>query len=788
MKNKLALSLLIVLSALIVSAQSTYTLSAKLENSSRIPLEYATVIVLKKETKEQNVTLSDSSGTFRLSGLTEGHYLLRIKHLGTEEYTDSIYLNADINLGLLTLKSNTSVDLKNVVVRSTQTPPIEQLADRFIVYLNKAILNKSKSVYQALNYAPGIIIDQNGISLNGKRGVSFMLNGKKVNLNERSISTFLRGLRSEDVKKIEIIANPGAQYDASSANGIIDIYLDKNAREGIQVNIKTSATFAYQPSYSIGPYLSWKKNNLTLYGSWYFDYTRDYYKNQENIISSTTQDRQEKAIVKKTETPSHSYRAGMNYHINKKHDLGLETYGVLDNPVTAAHSLVNVFSSALSNSSITMSSDFYDKTNNNTVSLNYDYSISDKQRLSVISDYTHVNMSSQADFAILSLNQNDKYNRSYRDDKYRLLTSQIDYSISFNEKYKISAGGKFYNLNALIDEQLLNLENQSWIPDSKFTYKYQYRENLLAVFSTLEYKNKSVELKGGLRSEWLDQSYDHNNSTKQLKLFPSLSLKRSFEKNTSIAFSYSKHVTRGPFRSLIPFYYFESPYTISMGNENLTSSYTDTYNATLGYKNYSLKFSYDAIDDMIYPVASYDTKTGITYLRNSNIRDGKIFHTTVDASFSPVSWWNSFNSIIFEYKNFNDPRYLLSSENSNIKLRSGNIFKLSQTLSIEANALAMTRSLAGPMISQRSGLLLDAGISKSFLDNKWIVNLNLSDVFGLLNNLRENATYNNFHTSGTTYMNSQKVSITLEYNFQKGKKYKQNNNRANNWTEKQRIK
>ncbi len=787
MKNKVIICLLFVFSSLCVIAQNACTLSGKVENNAHTPLGYATV-VLKSNAREQKITISDSAGVFRMVDLPEGHYSLQIKYIGYEEYRDSFYLDSDKHLRVLSLKNDTSYNLKDVVVNAASMPRIERLADRFIVHLDKSILNKGKSVYQALNYAPGIIIDHNGVLLNGKSNVMFMLNGKRMNMDERSVSTFLNGLRPEDVKKIEIISNPGAQYDASAANGIIDIYLNKNARNGVQANIKTSTTFAHKPSFSIGPYISWKKDDVTLYGSYYFDDTQDYYKNRERIISKITQDRQEKEIIKETETPASSYRAGVNYQINARNDLGLEFYGVHQTPRTVATSVVNVFSSGASDSSAMMSSNYNDKTDNKTISLNYNYALPDNQRLSVISDYTSINMNSQSDFLIYSPNQNDKNSRSYRDDGYKLFTGQIDYNISFKEKYKISAGSKFYHLHALIDEHLLNLENQSWTPDLKFTYNYKYDEKLLAAFATFAYKNKAIEILSGLRGEVLDQSYDNKKSEKQIKIFPSLSLKHYLEKSASVVLSYSKHVTRGPFRSLMPFYFFESPYTISMGNENLKASYTDTYNATFGYKNFNLIFSFDDIDNMIYQLASYDTQTGITYLRNSNIKHGNIFHTTFDASIKPTKWLSSFNSVVFEYKNFKDASYFLSSKNSNIKLRSGNVFDLSNTLSFEVDILAITKSLAGPVILQRGGVLIDAGISKNFLDNKWIVNLNVSDVFGLLNDLHENAAYNNFHTSGSTYMNSQKVSITLEYNLRKGKKFNQNNNRANNWTEKQRIK
>lgn len=786
MKNKILTFVLFVLSSLYGVGQNNYTLSGKIMNSSNDLLMYAT-ITLKKADGAQKVFLSDSSGNFTIKSLQEGSYWLGAKYLGYEEFKDSLYLKSNKNYGVIRLKVDTT-NLKDLVVTASSMTPIERLSDRFIVRLDKSILNKGKSVYQALNYAPGIIIDQNAIMLNGKKGVKFMLNGKRMNMDEKAVVTLLNGLRAEDVEKIEIIANPGAEYDASSASGIIDIHLNKNAREGLQFNLKSSATFAYQPSFSVGPSLSWKKDKLTLFGSYYFDFLQDYYKREETIISEITQDKQEKKVAKNTRSTAHSYRTGINYEINEKNDIGLEFYGTQEIPKTFTHSFTGIIPLNATDSTVTMQDTHHEKNNNNTLSLNYNYSFARNQTLSLISDFTNIQTDAQSDFLIQSSLAANKQMQSSRYNRYNLFTSQIDYGLHFSEKYKLSVGSRFYNLDALIDESLKYYEAANWMQDPQFTYDYAYAEQLIAAYSSFDYKNKNLMLKLGLRSEWLKQNYNKLKTKNGVDLFPSVSFKYDLTKNTNIALSYGKHINRAPFRSLMPFYYFESPYTISTGNQDIVSSYTNTYNATLGYKDYSLTFSYDDIDNMIYQLSSLDPAIGIIYLKNNNIKDGKRFYTTLDVPLKPTKWWRSFSSITFEYEHYHDTKFLLDNKNSSIQLRSGNIFEMSDDFSFEINVLAMTRALAGPMMYQKGGAMFDAALTKTFAHNKWIANISVNDIFGFLNHLRETANYNNLNTTGITYLNSRKITFTVEYNLNKGKKYNQRSNRSNNWIERERTK
>ncbi len=81
--------------------------------------------------------------------------------------------------------------------------------------------------------SPGIMVDNNdNISMRGKNGVKIYIDGKMTQLDSKSLADYLKSINSSDIEAIEMIANPGAKYDASGNAGIVNIRLKKNKKFG----------------------------------------------------------------------------------------------------------------------------------------------------------------------------------------------------------------------------------------------------------------------------------------------------------------------------------------------------------------------------------------------------------------------------------------------------------------------------------------------------------------------------------------------------------------------------
>ena len=78
-----------------------------------------------------------------------------------------------------------------------------------------------------LRYAPGVMIEDDHISLFGADGVIFHINGREQRLGSKEMLQVLRSYAASDVERIEIIQSPGASYSAEGNAGVINIVLKK---------------------------------------------------------------------------------------------------------------------------------------------------------------------------------------------------------------------------------------------------------------------------------------------------------------------------------------------------------------------------------------------------------------------------------------------------------------------------------------------------------------------------------------------------------------------------------
>lgn len=105
---------------------------------------------------------------------------------------------------------------------------IQHEHDKMILNVEGSPIASGGSVMDALEKAPGVIVNQDGkISLRGKQGVLVMIDDKPTYLSEEQLANQLKAMPAESVSKIEVITNPSARYDAEGNAGIINIITRK---------------------------------------------------------------------------------------------------------------------------------------------------------------------------------------------------------------------------------------------------------------------------------------------------------------------------------------------------------------------------------------------------------------------------------------------------------------------------------------------------------------------------------------------------------------------------------
>lgn len=123
-----------------------------------------------------------------------------------------------------------TMSLKGVTVKG-MTPVLRREAG-VIIFDTRHVVG-AVSATDLLRYAPGLMIEDDNISLFGTSGVIFQIDGREQRLGSKEMLQMLKSFPASDVERIEIIQSPGASYSAEGNAGIINIVLKKKASDFI---------------------------------------------------------------------------------------------------------------------------------------------------------------------------------------------------------------------------------------------------------------------------------------------------------------------------------------------------------------------------------------------------------------------------------------------------------------------------------------------------------------------------------------------------------------------------
>jgi hypothetical protein len=66
-----------------------------------------------------------------------------------------------------------------------------------------------------------------------------LIDDRPTYLSGEDLAEYLRTISADETGQIELITQPGARYDAADNNGVINIKLRKNKRQGWSGNLRS---------------------------------------------------------------------------------------------------------------------------------------------------------------------------------------------------------------------------------------------------------------------------------------------------------------------------------------------------------------------------------------------------------------------------------------------------------------------------------------------------------------------------------------------------------------------
>lgn len=193
------------------------------------PLEYANVVLLNAtDSSFVDGCITDADGAFLLPTKRGREYVLKVSSVG---YTTTYKTVRSGEEAIITLRDD-AVSLSEAVV-TAQRALIQTEVDRTSYDVSHDEQAKTSSISEMLRKVPFVSVDGEGnVTVKGSKNFLIYKNGRPNKAFTQSAKDVLSAIPASMVEKIEVITEPGAQYDAEGVDGILNIVMKKNVTMG----------------------------------------------------------------------------------------------------------------------------------------------------------------------------------------------------------------------------------------------------------------------------------------------------------------------------------------------------------------------------------------------------------------------------------------------------------------------------------------------------------------------------------------------------------------------------
>jgi hypothetical protein len=205
--------------------------SGRIIDDEQHPVEFANVVWLAlPDSSFVQGTVSDDTGVFTLD--TQGREgVLRITSVGYS----TIYNKGIGNVGNLMLRPDAQL-LGEVVVKST-LPKTRVKGEALVTNVEGTVLEKAGTLQGLLDKIPNVSAEEGTVSVFGRGEAEIYINGRKM----RDASE-LDQIAADNIKQVEVISHPGAQYDAS-VKAVVRITTKRTQGEGFGFSNRLASAF-----------------------------------------------------------------------------------------------------------------------------------------------------------------------------------------------------------------------------------------------------------------------------------------------------------------------------------------------------------------------------------------------------------------------------------------------------------------------------------------------------------------------------------------------------------------
>ena len=207
---KYLLSLILCNFCLLLMGQETNpSLQIKVLDSSNAPIEYANVaLYLSSDTSLVYGGITNAEGVFQLEEIKPQNYILKVSYIGYANYETTFVPQAGFNNLAPIILSDSNLSLSEITVVGHK-PLVSMEKGVLTTSVANSLLSSLGTAEDVLKHIPGLDAKDDKYTVLGKGDAVIYIDNRKVQDNSE-----LQNLASENILKVELITNPGAEYDA----------------------------------------------------------------------------------------------------------------------------------------------------------------------------------------------------------------------------------------------------------------------------------------------------------------------------------------------------------------------------------------------------------------------------------------------------------------------------------------------------------------------------------------------------------------------------------------------
>ena len=669
--------------------------------------------------------------------------------------SDTTFLNVSPNdtINWDNIFLSRSRQLNELVVTANKMQIEREGSNYTLRNLNGTIMGNAGNALDMLRWTPGVIVNANeDISLIGRDGkTEIYIDNRKVTNNSE-----LKAISSQNIKRVEIIREPDAQY-ASNVAAVVKVFTRKSVKNYMGASILNILDVKRRVSDIATLTIDGKQGKWSGNASLTYSHTDSH--SFGNTFTTVTNGSDLFQLKDSMDYwgggNTYSAFAGLNYAPTEKSLFGLQYNGNFSytklNTVTHQH--------IMQNEAERMMHDLTHMNNHryrNSVSASYSWQRTNNSQLLLIADYASSNNRDRQHIFEKDMGTGEEIiSKIDNVNDYRILTATAKYNFVSNQ-WKNNMGAECGHTdndgNVLMSEKSqLSHRNNVWLA-AYYTLSRSWGKWRAGAGVRYEYDYTSTTMDG----DNMKRTY-HN-------VLPNAHIGVKPKAGLDFVFYYRRTLRRPSYYELRPTIYYSNSYMISTGNPELRPSVTDRIALTSNLKGFSWTVAYSHTSNTIQNILER-LETGVMCDYPINIKHSHAWSLDLSYNYSN-SWLNLSAQSSATLPHTNYP-YFAQEKTENTPFASVHLnaqFTLAQKYMLGCNVLYSSPWTTG---LARNGSILGVNISAMTIlcRGRLLLGLNFNDIFHRSMSSWGKTQYMNVYSKSNNDNDTRGISLMVRWTF-----------------------